>query len=120
MATSLNMGGDAQNSNSNSKVTPQLQSQSDNPASDISTSTSTSTSLPMNLPAKLSLLGKVNFLPESFVPTLELFLTKFCSSICLLFHALQEAVQQRETAQKIALQALRDASATETLVRSLK
>jgi hypothetical protein len=29
-------------------------------------------------------------------------------------------VQQRETAQKIALQALRDASATETLVRSLK
>lgn len=32
----------------------------------------------------------------------------------------QEAVQQRETAQKIALQALRDASATETLVRSLK
>ncbi|KDP26579.1 hypothetical protein JCGZ_17737 [Jatropha curcas] len=32
----------------------------------------------------------------------------------------KEAVQQRETAQKIALQALRDASATETLVRSLK
>ena len=116
MATSLNMGGDAQNSNSNSKVTPQLQSQSDNPASDISTSTS----LPMNLPGKLGILGKVNFLPESSVPTLELFFTKFCGFICLLFHALQEAVQQRETAQKIALQALRDASATETLVRSLK
>ncbi|KAG8366152.1 hypothetical protein BUALT_Bualt17G0046200 [Buddleja alternifolia] len=32
----------------------------------------------------------------------------------------KEAVQQRETAQKIALQALRDASATENLVRSLK
>ncbi|XP_031264705.1 uncharacterized protein LOC116123053 [Pistacia vera] len=32
----------------------------------------------------------------------------------------KEAVQQRETAQKIALQALREASATETLVRSLK
>ncbi|KAJ6313355.1 hypothetical protein OIU77_014789 [Salix suchowensis] len=32
----------------------------------------------------------------------------------------KEAVQQRETAQKIALQALRDASATETLVRPLK
>lgn len=32
----------------------------------------------------------------------------------------KEAAQQRETAQKIALQALRDASATETLVRSLK
>ncbi|KAK6931065.1 Protein of unknown function DUF936, plant [Dillenia turbinata] len=32
----------------------------------------------------------------------------------------KEAVQQRETAQKVALQALRDASATETLVRSLK
>ncbi|XP_045818423.1 uncharacterized protein LOC123911114 isoform X2 [Trifolium pratense] len=46
-------------------------------------------SLPMNLPAKLSSLGK-------------------------------EAVQQREVAQKLALQALRDASATETVVRSLK
>ncbi|KAK2352322.1 hypothetical protein P8452_42359 [Trifolium repens] len=46
-------------------------------------------SLPVNLPAKLSSLGK-------------------------------EAVQQREVAQKIALQALRDASATETVVRSLK
>lgn len=32
----------------------------------------------------------------------------------------KEAVQQRETAQKSALQALRDASATENLVRSLK
>ncbi|XP_073305043.1 uncharacterized protein [Primulina huaijiensis] len=32
----------------------------------------------------------------------------------------KEAAQQRETAQKIALQALRDASATENLVRSLK
>ncbi|KAF8407930.1 hypothetical protein HHK36_007070 [Tetracentron sinense] len=32
----------------------------------------------------------------------------------------KEAIQQRETAQKIALQALRDASATEALVRSLK
>ncbi|XP_024639148.1 uncharacterized protein [Medicago truncatula] len=32
----------------------------------------------------------------------------------------KEAVQQREVAQKIALQALRDASATETVVRSLK
>lgn len=29
-------------------------------------------------------------------------------------------MQQREVAQKIALQALRDASATETVVRSLK
>ncbi|KAL2347302.1 hypothetical protein Fmac_001302 [Flemingia macrophylla] len=32
----------------------------------------------------------------------------------------KEAVQQREVAQKIALQALRDASATEAVVRSLK
>ncbi|XP_075485983.1 uncharacterized protein LOC142525554 [Primulina tabacum] len=32
----------------------------------------------------------------------------------------KEAAQQRETAQKIALQALRDASATENLVRSLE
>jgi len=37
-----------------------------------------------------------------------------------LFFAWQEAVQQREVAQKIALQALRDASATERVVRSLK
>ncbi|KAK6139222.1 hypothetical protein DH2020_027030 [Rehmannia glutinosa] len=52
-------------------------------------SNSINTSLHMNLPGKLSILGK-------------------------------EAVEQRETAQKIALQALRDASATENLVRSLK
>ncbi|KAL3501194.1 hypothetical protein ACH5RR_035643 [Cinchona calisaya] len=72
-----NGGGDAQ------KMLPsQAQSQSDNSASN-------NTSLPMNLPGKLSTLGK-------------------------------EAMQQRETAQKIALQALRDASATENLVRSLK
>ncbi|KAK3223311.1 hypothetical protein Dsin_010336 [Dipteronia sinensis] len=78
---SLNMGGDSENSSS--RVTSQSQSQSGNLAPD------SSTSLYMNLPGKLSILGK-------------------------------EAVQQRETAQKIALQALRDASATETLVRSLK
>ncbi|KAK4841232.1 hypothetical protein QYF36_001146 [Acer negundo] len=78
---SLNMGGDSENSSS--RVASQPQSQSGNLASD------SSTSLQMNLPGKLSILGK-------------------------------EAVQQRETAQKIALQALRDASATETLVRSLK
>ncbi|CAH9095414.1 unnamed protein product [Cuscuta europaea] len=47
------------------------------------------TSVPMNLPGKLSLLGK-------------------------------EAVQQHEKAQKIALQALREATATDNLVRSLK
>ncbi|PIN13022.1 hypothetical protein CDL12_14367 [Handroanthus impetiginosus] len=52
-------------------------------------SSNMNTSLHMNLPGKLSVLGK-------------------------------EAMQQRETAQKIALQALRDASATENLVRSLK
>ncbi|EEF37025.1 uncharacterized protein LOC8276467 [Ricinus communis] len=81
VVTSLKMGGDSQNSNS--KPPPELQFQSGNSASD------NSTSLPINLPGKLSMLGK-------------------------------EAVQQRETAQKIALQALREASATETLVRSLK
>ncbi|XP_041012105.1 uncharacterized protein LOC121255690 [Juglans microcarpa x Juglans regia] len=37
-----------------------------------------------------------------------------------LFMLGKEAVQHRETAQKIALQALRDASATEALVRCLK
>ncbi|CAH9087825.1 unnamed protein product [Cuscuta epithymum] len=47
------------------------------------------TSVPMNLPGKLSLLGK-------------------------------EAVQQHEKAQKIALQALREATATNNLVQSLK
>ncbi|KDO82437.1 hypothetical protein CISIN_1g008847mg [Citrus sinensis] len=77
----LNLGADSENSNS--IATPPPQSQSGNLAPD------SSTSLPMNLPGKLSILGK-------------------------------EAVQQRETAQKIALQALREASATDTLVRSLK
>ncbi|CAI9092903.1 OLC1v1028261C1 [Oldenlandia corymbosa var. corymbosa] len=65
------------------KISSQPQSQPDDSAS------SSNSSPPMNLPGKLSMLGK-------------------------------EAVQQRETAQKIALQALRDASATENLVRSLK
>ncbi|GLT86440.1 hypothetical protein SLE2022_045810 [Rubroshorea leprosula] len=80
--TSLNMGGDVQK-NINTRVTTQSQSQSGNSASDNIDNPS------MNLPGKLSILGK-------------------------------EAVQLRENAQKIALQALRDASATETLVRSLK
>lgn len=53
-------------------------------------STTKNSSLPMNLPA-----GKLSLLGK-------------------------EAVQQREVAQKIALQALRDASATENIVRSLK
>ncbi|XP_027152576.1 uncharacterized protein LOC113752695 [Coffea eugenioides] len=70
------VGGDAQ------KISVPAQSQSHDSASN-------STSLPMNLPGKLSMLGK-------------------------------EAMQQREAAQKIALQALRDASATENLVRYLK
>lgn len=52
-------------------------------------SASINTSLHMNLPRKLSILGK-------------------------------KARKQRETAQKNALQALRDASATENLVQSLK
>jgi len=37
-----------------------------------------------------------------------------------VFVSEQEAMQQRETAQKIALQALREATATETVVRHLK
>ncbi|CAI8587601.1 unnamed protein product [Vicia faba] len=77
-------GGDAHKEDSS--VTSQQKSQSTtNSAFD----DSNNFSLPMNLPARLSSLGK-------------------------------EAVQQREVAQKIALQALRDASATETVVRSLK
>ncbi|KAJ4823303.1 hypothetical protein Tsubulata_026953 [Turnera subulata] len=74
--------GDAQNS-ANSQAPLEQQSQSGNSLFE------NSTSLAMNLPGKLSLLGK-------------------------------EAVQQRETAQKVALQALRDASASENLVRCLK
>ncbi|CAK9182469.1 unnamed protein product [Ilex paraguariensis] len=81
LAAALNAGGDAQN-HTNSNITSQPQSQSGELASN-------DTSLLMNLPRKLSILGK-------------------------------EAVQQRETAQRIALQALRDASATDNLVRSLK
>lgn len=45
----------------------------------------------------------------------------YCLILIVLYaYVTQEAVQQRETAQKIALQALRDASATENLVRSLR
>ncbi|KAG5067923.1 hypothetical protein AAZX31_01G030100 [Glycine max] len=78
--------GDAQGHNTDTSVASQPQSQSTtNSAFD----NCNNLSLPMNLPGKLSSLGK-------------------------------EAMQQREVAQKIALQALRDASATETVVRSLK
>lgn len=84
VASSADVNG--QNHNLDSNVTSQPQSQSTtNSAFD----NSNNLSLPVNLPGKLSSLGK-------------------------------EAVQQREVAQKIALQALRDASATETVVRSLK
>lgn len=68
MATSLNMTGEAQNSNS--KIT-QLQSQSSNSAPDISTS------LPMNLPGKLGMLGKVNLPSPVFLIALNLFLLHF-------------------------------------------
>lgn len=83
MAASPTVGRDSQRL-TNSKKSSQDQQQSqpiDSPHDN--------TSLTVNLPGKLSMLGK-------------------------------EAVQQRENAQKIALQALRDASATENLVRSLK
>ncbi|KAL6567817.1 hypothetical protein OROGR_001485 [Orobanche gracilis] len=72
--------------NLNSAASPTIASQSQLLSGD---SNSINTNLHMNLPRKLSILGK-------------------------------EAVEQRDTAQKIALQALRDASATENLVRSLK
>lgn len=62
VATSLNMTGEAQNSNS--KFT-QLQSQSSNSAPDISTS------LPMNLPGKLGMLGKVNLPSPVFIIALN-------------------------------------------------
>ncbi|KAI5352352.1 PREDICTED: PHD finger [Prunus dulcis] len=83
VATSLNVAGDEQKSSNSKDTASQPQPQPGN------LSNENSTSLPMNLPGRLSMLGK-------------------------------EAVQQRETAQKIALNALRDAKATETLVRSLK
>ncbi|KAE9613386.1 hypothetical protein Lalb_Chr05g0216901 [Lupinus albus] len=81
-----NVAGDAQNQESSVTFQSQTQSQSTNNSA---FDNSNNLSLPMNLPGKLSSLGK-------------------------------EAVQQREVAQKIALQALRHASATETVVRSLK
>ncbi|XP_061992141.1 uncharacterized protein LOC133710151 [Rosa rugosa] len=84
VTTSLNVAGDAQTPQKTSNSKPQSAN-----ASNDGNSNSTSLCLSMNLPGKLSTLGK-------------------------------EAVQQRETAQKIALNALRDASATEALVRSLK
>ncbi|MCD7464558.1 hypothetical protein HAX54_052985 [Datura stramonium] len=83
MAASPTVGRDSQRL-PNSKKSSQEQQQSQ-PID----SSPHETSLTVNLPGKLSMLGK-------------------------------EAVQQRENAQKIALQALRDASATENLVRSLK
>nr|XP_009802967.1 PREDICTED: uncharacterized protein LOC104248419 isoform X2 [Nicotiana sylvestris] len=83
MAASPTVGRDSQRL-SNTKKSCQEQQQS-KPID----SNQDNTSLTVNLPGKLSILGK-------------------------------EAVLQRENAQKIALQALRDASATENLVRSLK
>ncbi|CAL8994257.1 unnamed protein product [Prunus brigantina] len=83
VATSLNVAGDEQKSSNSKDTASQPQPQPGNLGNE------NSSSLPMNLPGRLSMLGK-------------------------------EAVQQRETAQKIALNALRDAKATETLVRSLK
>ncbi|XP_008221808.1 PREDICTED: uncharacterized protein LOC103321756 [Prunus mume] len=83
VATSLNVAGDEQKSSNSKDTASQPQPQPGNLGNE------NSPSLPMNLPGRLSMLGK-------------------------------EAVQQRETAQKIALNALRDAKATDTLVRSLK
>lgn len=62
MATSLNMTGEAQNFGS--KIT-QLQSESGNSAPDISTS------VPMNLPGKLGMLGKVDFPSPVFLVSLN-------------------------------------------------
>nr|KYP66168.1 hypothetical protein KK1_012452 [Cajanus cajan] len=84
VASSGDANGHNQNMDMNATSQPQSQS-TNNSAFD----NCNNLSLPVNLPGKLSSLGK-------------------------------EAVQQREVAQKIALQALRDASATETVVRSLK
>lgn len=102
-----------------------------------------SNSLTIPLPGKLGHLGKVNkfshirrnyycaFLLTTNHYALVCFL-KFnsCSTNSrfyqiihnVIFAALfwQEAMQQREVSQKIALKALRDASATESLVRCLK
>ncbi|CAA0814138.1 Plant protein of unknown function (DUF936 [Striga hermonthica] len=72
----------------NSVASPTIESSQQSQHGDMNSSNS-NTSLHMNLPGKLSVLGK-------------------------------EAIEHRETAQKIALQALRDASATENLCRSLK
>ncbi|KAM0984114.1 hypothetical protein ACFX2I_011496 [Malus domestica] len=86
VATSLNVAGDAAQKSSNLKETNTNSQQQPQPGN---VCNENSTILPMNLPGRLSLLGK-------------------------------EAVQHRDSAQKIALNALREASATDTLVRSLK
>ncbi|XP_050132916.1 uncharacterized protein LOC126608944 [Malus sylvestris] len=88
VGTSLCVAGDAAQKSSNSKDMNTNSQQQPQPGN-LCNENSTSLCLPMNLPGRLSLLGK-------------------------------EAVQHRETAQKIALNALREASATDTLVRSLK
>ena len=54
VAASLNMGGDVQNNSNPSVTTQQPQSQFDN-----NSSFDNSKSLPMNLPGKLGMLGKV-------------------------------------------------------------
>ncbi|KAK4376860.1 hypothetical protein RND71_003156 [Anisodus tanguticus] len=84
MAASPTVGRESQRLPNSKKSSQEQQQQSQH-----IDSTHDNTSLTVNLPGKLSILGK-------------------------------EAIQQRENAQKIALQALRDASATENLVRSLK
>ena len=50
-----------------------------------------------------------------YVVVFYLYLIMFLVILCA-----QEAMQQRETAQKMALQALREATVTETVVRHLK
>lgn len=107
MAASNNMAGDSQKS-ANSRMTSEPECQSANSACN------NNTCLSMNLPGKLGNLGKVNLLLLLFSVIVP------CEPLGLILLCLQEAMQQRETAQKIALQALRDATATDTLVRSLK
>ncbi|KAK9104501.1 hypothetical protein Scep_021345 [Stephania cephalantha] len=77
-----------------------------------------STSFPMGLPGKLSILGKVIHSTEFFNPPNSVFVIIVRDSNS--FGTSQEAVQTRETAQKVALQALRDATAIESVVRALE
>ncbi|KAF2292734.1 hypothetical protein GH714_027714 [Hevea brasiliensis] len=110
VVASLKMGGDSHNS-SNSKLAPEPQSQSSNSACD-------STNLSLSLPGKLSILGKVEFkIPSTSINDIDL--TMSLVLLANLFRLTGSRAAARNS-PKGSPTGLRDASATETLVRSIK